>query len=444
MIIGVFIVVISLCLNLSERYFLAEMLRLFILIIFFLAMIFHQVNYELVRRWFFFDRLRYIIVVLRAVIRCLLLAARYHSVIFSKKNLNLFIQIRVFMLLFLILAFLRVKPIGFYIYFEASLVPIFLIIIGWGYQPERLQAAIYILFYTLFASLPLLIVILINHWVFSRFSYLGSRIENGLLNKIVRFIFIFAFLVKLPIFFIHLWLPKAHVEAPVAGSMILAGVLLKLGGYGLWRVFCFLVKNLRELRVRLMTIGLIGGVIVRFVCFLQIDIKCLVAYSSVVHIGILLRGLRTLRFRGFKGALCLIVGHGVVSSGLFYLVGLNYDRFSSRRLLINKGLIILFPSVTVIWFFLRVFNIRAPPSVSLLGEIILSSRILSFDGFIFWALIIINFLGMVFTFFLYAQRQQGKRIKILNRISLISVREYFIGWAHVGLMFFMVEVFWLF
>jgi NADH:ubiquinone oxidoreductase subunit 4 (subunit M) len=95
-------------------------------------------------------------------------------------------------------------------------------------------------------------------------------------------------------------------------------------------------------------LGLIGGVVVSYVCFIQIDIKCLVAYSSVVHIGILLRGLITLRTIGFYGALALIVGHGVVSSGIFYLVGVSYGRFSSRSLLINKGLIIIFPSVTIL------------------------------------------------------------------------------------------------
>lgn len=95
-------------------------------------------------------------------------------------------------------------------------------------------------------------------------------------------------------------------------------------------------------------IGLVGGVIVSFVCFIQIDIKCLVAYSSVVHIGILLRGVITLSYIGFQGALCLMLGHGLVSSGIFFIVGSLYDRMATRRLLINKGVIIIFPSLTII------------------------------------------------------------------------------------------------
>lgn len=98
----------------------------------------------------------------------------------------------------------------------------------------------------------------------------------------------------------------------------------------------------------LVVIGLVGGVIVRFVCFIQIDIKCLVAYSSVVHIGILLSGIIRLSYIGFQGALCLILGHGLVSSGLFFIVGTLYDRMATRRLLINKGIIIIFPSLTII------------------------------------------------------------------------------------------------
>jgi NADH-ubiquinone oxidoreductase chain 4 len=206
------------------------------------------------------------------------------------------------------------------------------------------------LFYTLLASLPLLVIILIAQSDFSFFS-LNEFIlifDQNILRLLIIIFIILAFLVKLPIFFFHLWLPKAHVEAPVAGSMILAGILLKLGSYGLWRVLRRILSVFKIYSYWLMVIGLIGGLLVRFVCFIQVDIKSLVAYSSVVHIGILLRGMRSLRFIGYEGALALILGHGVVSSGLFYLVGVNYDRIHSRRLIINKGMIILFPSITII------------------------------------------------------------------------------------------------
>jgi NADH-ubiquinone oxidoreductase chain 4 len=172
---------------------------------------------------------------------------RYTNVNFSNKSLFLFLSVNFFILLFLVLSFIRAKIINFYIFFEASLIPIFLLIIGWGYQPERLQAGIYILFYTLFASLPLILVIL---FLKSEVEYFYERFNIfsiNYLNNLILVIIILAFLVKLPMFFFHLWLPKAHVEAPVAGSMILAGVLLKLGGYGLWRLlvnFKILILNM--------------------------------------------------------------------------------------------------------------------------------------------------------------------------------------------------------
>lgn len=152
---------------------------------------------------------------------------------------------------------------------------------------------------------------------------------------------------------------------------------MKLGRYGLWRilssVFSFFCVTLREL---LAVVGLVGGLIMAFVCLVQVDMKALVAYSSVVHIGLLLAGMSTIFARGYLGALRIIVGHGVVSSGLFYLVGCRFDRRGRRRLLVGKGLMMLFPALTIFWFVLRIFNFRAPPSVNLLGEILLTVSLL--------------------------------------------------------------------
>jgi NADH-ubiquinone oxidoreductase chain 4 len=192
-------------------------------------------------------------------------------------------------------------------------------------------------------------VILLNWDSFNEILLIKSILfRGGVYEYLVVGAYITAFLVKLPIFCFHLWLPKAHVEAPVAGSMILAGVLLKLGRYGLWRILVSIFYSFYfSLREILAIFGFIGGLLMAFVCLVQVDIKALVAYSSVVHIGLLLAGIRTVLSSGFIGALCIIVGHGVVSSGLFYLVGCSFDRRGRRRLLIGKGLIIIFPAITI-------------------------------------------------------------------------------------------------
>ena len=183
--------------------------------------------------------------------------------------------------------------IFFYLRFESCLIPIFFIIFGWGYQPERAQAGIYMLFYTLFGSLPLFFLI-----VNKRNCGIGYMYDLGVLNResIVFFVFLVgAFLVKFPIYSVHLWLLKAHVEAPVAGSIILAGVILKLGGYGLIRFLPSTVNAPSLFREIILCLSLWGGVVVSLRCLRQIDMKLLIARSSVVHIRICIGGLFVLR-----------------------------------------------------------------------------------------------------------------------------------------------------
>lgn len=183
----------------------------------------------------------------------------------------------------------------FYLFFESSLIPTLFLILGWGYQPERLQAGIYLLFYTLLASLPILVAIFYIYNTISTINFY-LMINRGFDYELLYLGLIFAFLVKMPIFLVHLWLPKAHVEAPVAGSIILAGILLKLGGYGLLRVFSVLQSVGIKFNYIFISIRLIGGVLVRLVCLRQVDLKALIAYSSVAHMGIVLSGLITLTY----------------------------------------------------------------------------------------------------------------------------------------------------
>lgn len=357
------------------------------------------------------------------------------------KKLNYFINyflFRVYSLIFVLLICFTVRNlILFYFFFEVSLIPTLFIIIGWGFQLERVQAGIYFLFYTITASLPLLLNLIYLYNVVGCVSVETLvNLREGVKIYFILEYFIFlsivmAFIVKLPIFLTHLWLPKAHVEAPVAGSIILAGVLLKLGGYGLIRVVPFIINKLIKYIYEFFRLGLLRMVYVGLICWRLNDLKALVAYSSVAHIGLILCGLLSIFHYGITGVLILIVRHGLSSSGLFCMVNIFYERFRSRSLYINKGVIILFPSLRFLFFILCAANISAPPSVNLLGEIFLLIRVVGFRFLVILIFALGSFFGAVFTLFIYSFRQHGKIFKLGDRFINVRINEFHVTLIHI-------------
>ena len=340
----------------------------------------------------------------------------------------------------LVLTFNTTNIIIFYFFFEWSLIPIFFIIIGWGYQPERLKASLSLFFYTLFASLPLLIsIVIIINW--SGSVKLRIIITQGMPNFLWT-ITVLAFLVKFPMYFVHLWLPKAHVEAPVSGSIILAGVLLKLGGYGIIRLIR--VTNIRIISSQIIALALIGGGILGVLCIVQRDIKVVIAYSSVVHIALVIAGRLRLTKWGFEGVLIIILAHGVCSSGIFAAANIIYERRHSRRFFFNSGLLNRRAIFRIVWFVLIVANFGGPFTYNLLGEILLILNLSSLAINSLSVVLFLSFFSAAYRLILYRSTNQGQtgnnnsvliKVRFSEMIILISHR-----WRLLFLCIFMYMV----
>nr|AND96689.1 NADH deshydrogenase subunit 4 [Phalops smaragdinus] len=359
---------------------------------------------------------------------CSLMILASESVNYKGYFNNFFMLVVLFLMFFLFVTFTSMNLFVFYLFFEMSLIPTLILIVGWGYQPERLQAGIYLLFYTLFVSLPMMISIF---YYYEKFFVLDFFFMNNMVSNVYMYLCMnLAFFVKMPMYLVHLWLPKAHVEAPVSGSMILAGVLLKLGGYGLMRLMSIFLEVGVKINMLFVVISMYGGLLVSLICIRQIDIKSLIAYSSVAHMGLVLGGIMTLSYWGMCGALVMMLAHGLCSSGLFCLANINYERLLSRSMFLNKGLINLMPSMSLWWFLLSSSNMAAPPSFNLLGEIMLINSLISWNNLCMLMLMFLSFFSAVYSLYLYSYTQHGKLFSGLYSFSNGYVREYLLLMLH--------------
>nr|YP_009230547.1 NADH dehydrogenase subunit 4 [Triplophysa venusta]ALS92825.1 NADH dehydrogenase subunit 4 [Triplophysa venusta] len=337
---------------------------------------------------------------------------------------------------FLIMAFGATEIIMFYIMFEATLIPTLIIITRWGNQTERLNAGAYFLFYTLAGSLPLLVALLLLQQSAGTLSMLVLQYSQPLqLNPWGHTIWwagcLIAFLVKMPLYGVHLWLPKAHVEAPVAGSMVLAAVLLKLGGYGMMRMMVMLDPLSKELAYPFIILALWGIIMTGSICLRQTDLKSLIAYSSVGHMGLVAGGILIQTPWGFSGAIILMIAHGLASSALFCLANTTYERTHSRTMVLARGLQVIFPLTAVWWFTANLANLALPPLPDLMGELMIITTLFSWSP---WTILLTG-LGTLITasysLYMFLMSQRGPTPNHITGLQPFHTREHLLITLHL-------------
>nr|BBI37648.1 NADH dehydrogenase subunit 4 [Trimma nasa] len=366
----------------------------------------------------------------------MILASQNHTSNQPLSQQRTYITLMTLLQIFILISFSATEMLLFYIMFEATLIPTLIMITRWGNQAERLNAGTYFLFYTLTGSLPLLVALLLlqnttGTLSLLTMSYTPAYPMTTTADKMWWAGCLLAFMAKMPLYGIHLWLPKAHVEAPVAGSMVLAAILLKLGGYGMMRMMVMLEPLTKELSFPFIILALWGLLMTGSICLRQTDLKSLIAYSSVGHMGLVVAGILIQTPWGFTGALVLMIAHGLTSSALFCLANTNYERMHTRTMLLARGLQMALPLMTSWWFIFSLANLALPPLPNLLGELMILSSLLSWS---WWTIMLTGAATLItaaYSLYMFLMTQRGPLPYHIRTLTPTYTREHLLVVLHL-------------
>ena len=271
--------------------------------------------------------------------------------------------------------FMSLDLLIFYVLFESTLIPMYIMILIWGSRERKIRAATMLFLYTLFGSVFMLAGIIYIYWLLGTTDYqiiVASANFTSFEQRLLWLAFFLSFATKVPMLPVHIWLPEAHVEAPTAGSVILAGILLKLGSYGFLRFSLPLFPEANFYFAPLVyTIAVLGVIYTSLTAIRQTDFKRIIAYTSVAHMNIVMIGIYSFNIIGLGGSILQSVSHGFVSSALFLIIGVVYDRFHTRLIKYYSGLVHIMPLYAIIFLFFTMANIALPGTSSFVGEFLI-------------------------------------------------------------------------